>query len=173
MTPSRVTTVAFDSASLDRWRQDDRRHTNWPVVYTINGANQIYVGETLGAAGRMRQHLGSDQKRGLQTVRVIIDDTFNKSACLDLESYLIRLFAGDGKYQVLNANAGITDRDYYARRSYQETFREVFDELRQQGLFNGKIRDIENSDLFKLSPFKALTEDQATAIVDIDRKSVV
>ncbi len=167
MTPFRVEQLPFEDPSVKQWLLLDKRHTNWPVVYAINGTNQVYVGETLSAASRMNQHLASEQKRALQTVRVVIDETFNKSVCLDLESYLIRLFAGDGKYQVLNANAGITDRDYYAREDYQETFREVFEELRRQGLFNGHIKDIENSDLFKLSPFKALTEDQAAAIADI------
>ncbi len=44
----------------------------------------------------MRQHLENPDKQHLRSVRVIIDDTFNKSVCLDLESYLIRLLAGDG-----------------------------------------------------------------------------
>ncbi len=35
------------------------------------------------------------------------------------------------------------------------------------GCFTREVRDIENSDLFKLSPFKALTPDQAIAVEDI------
>ena len=35
------------------------------------------------------------------------------------------------------------------------------------GLFTQSIAEIENSDLFKLSPFKALSEDQARVVVDI------
>lgn len=167
MTRFRIEQLPFEAASLGAWRDSDRRHSNWPVVYALNGSTQVYVGETLGGAGRLRQHLSAPSRRHLDTARVIIDDTFNKSVCLDLESYLIRLFAGDGKYEVLNANAGITDRNYYDRESYQETFRTIFEELRSQGLFNGHIKDIENSDLFKLSPFKSLTEDQAAAVVDI------
>jgi len=167
MTSFRVESFTFAPGKVKAWERLDRRHTNWPVVYTINGTNQVYVGETLGAGGRMAQHLTSPSKQGLDTARVVVDETFNKSACLDLESYLIRLFAGDGKFQVLNGNAGITDRDYYEREAYQETFRQIFEHLRRDGLFNGHIKDIENSDLFKLSPFKALTEDQAAAVADI------
>ncbi|WP_403023946.1 DNA/RNA helicase domain-containing protein [Salinibacterium sp. GXW1014] len=96
-----------------------------------------------------------------------MDDRFNKSVCLDLESYLIRLFAGDGAFQVLNRNEGITDADYYERALYRETFREVFDRLKDDGMFTRSIQEIENSDLFKLSPFKALTNDQAIAVEDI------
>jgi DUF2075 family protein len=98
---------------------------------------------------------------------VVVDETFNKSACLDLESYLIRLFAGDGEFQVLNRNDGVIDADYYERAKYQATFDGIFAELRALGLLTREVRDIENSDLFKLSPFKALTPDQAIAVEDI------
>ncbi|WP_319592670.1 GIY-YIG nuclease family protein [Protaetiibacter intestinalis] len=68
-------------------------------------------------------------------MRVVIDDTFNKSACLDLESHLIRWFAGDGRYTVLNGNEGITDAAYYDREVYRQSFRDVFEQLRDEGLF--------------------------------------
>lgn len=167
MTSFRVERLPFQPEAVKEWESLDRRHSNWPVVYTINGPTQVYVGESLGAGSRMTQHLTSPSKQGLETIRVIVDDTFNKSACLDLESYLIRMLAGDGRYQVLNGNAGITNRDYYSRESYQTDFREIFEVLRKQGLFVSTVKDIENSDLFKLSPFKALTNDQAVAITDI------
>lgn len=115
----------------------------------------------------MRQHLDSPDKRHLKRIRVIVDERFNKSACLDLESFLIRLLAGDGAYRVLNRNDGITDGDYYDRDLYRESFREVFDKLQADGVFTRSIPEIENSDLFKLSPFKALTQDQAIAVEDI------
>ncbi|TFD09353.1 DNA/RNA helicase domain-containing protein [Cryobacterium sp. TMT1-66-1] len=100
----------------------------------------------------------------IPNVIVGVDATFNKSVCLDLESYLIRMLAGDGFYRVLNRNDGITEADYYDRGRYRETFREVFDELRRDGVFTRSIPEIENSDLFKLSPFKALSQDQAVAV---------
>lgn len=149
------------------WATTDPRFRNWPVVYTLDGLGQIYIGESLNVAARFRQHHDSPTKVALGRARVIIDDTFNKSACLDLESFLIRLFAGDGKYAVLNGNDGITDSDYYNRETYRATFSDIFDVLRSEGFFNKNIREIENSDLFKLSPFKALSEDQITAVNDI------
>jgi DUF2075 family protein len=103
----------------------------------------------------------------MTTVRVVINETFNKSVCLDLESYLIRLLAGDGSYRVLNRNDGITEADYYDRDSYQEEFSRLFEKLRTDGVFTRSIPEIENSDLFKLSPFKALTTDQAVAVEGI------
>lgn len=115
----------------------------------------------------MLQHIDSPTKKHLKSVRVVLDDTFNKSVCLDLESDLIRLLAGDGAYRVLNRNEGITDSRYYNRDLYRESFREIFEELRSEGIFTRSIPEIENSDLFKLSPFKALTIDQAAAVEDI------
>lgn len=149
------------------WSDTDPRLRNWPVVYTLDGSGQIYVGESLNVTMRFRQHLDNPTKAALGRARVVVDGTFNKSACLDLESFLIRLFAGDGRYTVVNGNEGITDADYYRRDAYRETFAEVFDALRERGLFTQSIAQIENSDLFKLSPFKALSEDQLGVVVDI------
>lgn len=145
----------------------DERFSNWPVVYALNDRRYIYVGETLNASARMRQHLASTSKSSLKNMRIVLDDTFNKSACLDLESYLIKLFAGEGTYQVLNRNEGITDADYYNRAQYRATFDAIFAELRKEGLFHRSVQQIENSDLFKLSPFKALNDDQGRAVAGI------
>ena len=167
MTSFRIERIKFAPDHLAVWSQTDPRFHNWPVVYTLDGGGRVYVGESRNVAARFHQHLDSEERRALERARVVIDDTFNKSACLDLESYLIRLFAGDGKFQVLNRNDGVIDADYYERARYQATMDEVFAELRDLGLFIREVRDIENSDLFKLSPFKALTPDQAIAVEDL------
>lgn len=180
MTPFEITRLDFTPEAVGRWAPLDHRNSNWPVVYVLDDAkrstrrvmaneklNDIYVGESLNAAARMRQHFASPEKQHLNTIRVIVDKTFNKSVCLDLESYLIRMLAGDGSYRVLNRNDGITEADYFDRDRYRETFREVFDQLRREGVFTRSIPEIENSDLFKLSPFKALSQDQAVAIEGI------
>jgi len=174
MTPFEIEQLNFDAASVKRWSDRSPRHTNWPVVYLLDdskgaraGLNDIYVGESVNGSARLLQHLSTPTKKHLKTIRVVVDETFNKSACLDLESYLIRLLAGDGKYRVLNRNEGITDADYYSRALYQETFDEVFEQLKSEGLFTRGIAQIENSDLFKLSPFKALNQDQAIAVEEI------
>lgn len=160
--------LPFRQDELRVWGSIDPRHRNWPVVYVLNSGNEVYVGESLNAAGRIRQHLDSEAKRKLKWVRVILDPTFNKSVCLDLESYLIRMFSGDGKLRVLNSNAGITDANYFNKSDYQSVFEEVFETLRlNEGLFQRTVPEIINSDLFKLSPFKALNHDQAVAVEDI------
>lgn len=173
MTEFSIQRLPFRRDAVDTWARDDARHTNWPVVYVIEGDTRrsspgLYVGETVSAATRMRQHLsGAKRNESLKSIRVVVNHRFNKSVCLDLESHLIRWFSGDGRYRLLNGNDGLTDAQYYDRDIYRESFRDVFEALRAEGLFSRSIPQIENSDLFKLSPFKALTEDQGIAIMDI------
>lgn len=173
MTPSEIVRVDFTPDAVRTWVPTHVRSSNWPVVYVLdaaasgNATAEVYVGETLSASNRLRQHLDSPLKKHLHTARVVIDETFNKSVCLDLESYLIRMLAGDGQYQVLNRNDGIVEADYFDRATYRETFHDVFERLRAEGVFTRTVPEIVNSDLFKLSPFKALTTDQASAVEDI------
>ncbi|MGC5171601.1 DNA/RNA helicase domain-containing protein [Microbacterium sp. DT81.1] len=172
MTPFEVQRLNLTSGAITGWVVGDERLRNWPVVYVLDGANPsgggaVYVGETVNAAARMRQHLANPAKSVFRSVRVVIDDTFNKSACLDLESHLIRWLAGDGQFTVMNGNEGIIDARYYERDLYRESFRDIFEKLRSDGIFQRSIPEIENSDLFKLSPFKVLTPEQAIAVEDI------
>ena len=175
MTSFEIERVPFDKHAVRSWAKEDPRRRDWPVVYLIEGGSKpsgglddVYVGETLNAEARMLQHLDNEEKRdALSQIRVVLDDTYNKSVCLDLESHLIRLLAGDGAYRVLNRNEGITDSAYYGRELYRESFRDIFEQLRAEGIFTRSIPEIENSDLFKLSPYKALTTDQAIAVEDI------
>lgn len=164
---ARIETIPFSAESVAELGRRDAKFQNWPVVYMINNRKKIYVGESVSAVSRMTQHIAKRADEGLETTRIILGETFNKSVCLDLESYLIRLFSGDGKYEVLNLNSGVTDADYFQRRDYTSTFEEIFDRLRADGLFKQTIPEIQNSDLFKLSPFKALNVDQEAVIDDI------
>ena len=167
MTNFEIRTIPFDRDNVSTWSLLDNRHSNWPVVYMLHDRAEIYVGETLNAEARLKQHLEVSERRKLNEALIIVDESYNKSVCLDLESSLIRLFSGDGLFTVLNRNVGITDADYFERPDYQERFTEVFEELHAQGLFSRSVPEIQNSDLFKYSPFKALSPDQAIAVEEI------
>lgn len=154
MTSFEITRVEFAPIPLGLIAQGDRRLANWPVVYVLDNVSEpgsvtnpplsdVYVGESLNAAARLRQHLGSLHKNHLTSARFIVDREYNKSVCLDLESYLIRMLAGDGTHRVLNRNDGIVEADYFDRERYRERFRDVFDELKEDGLFTQTIREIE------------------------------
>lgn len=178
MTGFEVMRLAFDADAVREWSESSASHSNWPVVYVLDsvapGTNragdiEVYVGETLNAQARLRQHLESGTKANMRSVRVILNERFNKSAALDLESFLIRLFAGDGQFKVINRNDGVVDGNYFERARYQESFETIFEELRREGLFTRDIGAIENDDLYKLSPFKALTPEQTDTVEGIMR----
>jgi DUF2075 family protein len=167
VTDSSIERVPFNKGAIKIWAEADSRRGNWPVVYTIDNGTTIYIGETTNATVRMQQHLDSPAKQGLSHVRVIINDEFNKSVCLDLESHLIRYLAADVKYTVINGNHGISDADYFERDRYRKDFDAIFAKLLEEGVLTRTIPDIVNSNLFKYSPYKALNTDQAVAVEEI------
>lgn len=161
--------LPFDEAGILSGSRDVLRFRDWPVVYTLHDSMRIYVGETLSAIKRMRQHRENPEKRSLTTLHLVLSEQFNKSVCLDLESWLIELAHGDGQYQVLNRNTGIVDVGYFMRDDYQATFDAIFEELRDNGLFTRPVPQIKNTELFKYSPFKSLNHDQFVAVDQIMR----
>ncbi len=159
--------LPFESEAVSLWKQADPARDNWPVVYTISNESEIYVGETVNVATRLSQHLMSPSKQHLERVQIINHQKFNKSACLDLESQLIKYLAADGKHRVLNANAGITEANYFDRDTYRQSFEELFQALVDEGLLSRPIPEIINSNLFKFSPFKSLNSEQAIALTGV------
>jgi DUF2075 family protein len=167
MTNFKIERLPFDGEAINTWQKADRVHNNWPVVYTISDKSQIYIGESANAASRMHQHLATPQRRHLERVQIILNERFNKSVCLDLESHLIRYFAADEKFEVLNGNAGISESDYFQRDEYRKDFEELFEQLHKEGWLTRSVPELVNSNLFKYSPFKALNSDQAIALSGI------
>lgn len=172
MTDFRIEKFPFDQAAVNDWGLADPVGVDWPVVYTLSNDQQIYIGETLNAASRLTQHLKSAGKQNLERVQIILNSRFNKSACLDLESHLIRFFAADGSHMVLNANSGITEANYFERETYRESFKELFDLLVRDGMLSKPIDEIVNSNLFKFSPFKALTTEQGLIVSAITERII-
>lgn len=166
MTSYRIERYPFDVATVASWRVGRDLH-DWPVVYSLSGTDQVYVGETTSAVRRLSQHLADPRKRHLSEARLIIHEESNKSVCLDLEGYLVGLLAGEGHLEVLNSPATTGTGEYFERARYRAQFAEIFEALRQDGLFSLPLEEIRNSDLFKLSPFKMLTDEQGAAVVTV------
>lgn len=145
----------------------DTQETNWPVVYQIYDDLNLYVGETTNLKSRMQQHIQNAQKTNLSKFTVVFDSAFNKSAALDLESQLIQWFSGEGKYTMLNKNDGLVDRDYFQRDNYRKRFPKIWDQLRSLHVADKSIQEIENSGLFKFSPYKRLSEDQLRVVGEV------
>lgn len=164
-----IKNYSFDQSTISNLATADHLEENWPVVYQIYNNQQIYIGETTNLKNRMNQHLANAEKSSLKhgSLKVVFDETFNKSAALDLESYLIQYFSGDGKFRVLNRNDGMCDRDYYGRENYRKTFEEIWNRLRELKIADKTISEINNSELFKFSPYKNLNFEQLNVVTEI------
>ena len=141
--------------------------TNWPIVYIINNNEEAYVGETTDASIRSNQHLANEARKRLHKISIIGDDTFNKSSILDLESFLIKYMSADKTFKLQNGNGGLQNHNYYQKEMYETKFKEIWVQLKSKGLVKNDLRVIENSDLFKYSPYKSLTVDQYMIVNDI------
>lgn len=133
---------------------------NWPVVYVAHNQKEVYIGETVNAFYRSKQHYENPIRRTLSSIHVIGDEEFNKSATLDIESWLIQYMSADQKFILQNGNGGLQNHNYYDRQKYKAKFEEIWEKLREMGLARSTLRDLKNTDLFKYSPYKSLTEDQ-------------
>lgn len=165
-----IRSYSFNPAAINNLAADNHtEEENWSVVYQIYNNGEIYIGETTNLKNRMGQHLISGQKSSLQggCVKAVFDSTFNKSAALDLESYLIQYFSADEKYKVLNRNDGMCDRNYYNKANYRATFEKIWNKLRELGIASKTISDLNNSELFKFSPYKNLNFEQLEVVMEI------
>lgn len=140
--------------------KDYRYGSDWPVVYISENKKEVYIGETINAYQRCKQHFENPERRRLTSIHILTDEEFNKSAALDIESWFIQYMSADGKYLLQNGNGGLKNHNYYDRIKYKLKFESAWKKLKEQGLVNHTLNDLKNSDLFKYSPYKALTEDQ-------------
>ncbi len=140
----------------------------WPIVYMLFNNEEIYIGETVDASTRLTQHWLTPERRKLDRVRIISDDTFNKSVILDLEAFLISHMQADSRFKTLqNGNAGHQKHNYYQKDYYEKQFENIWEGLRRYGLAIQEIKKIENSNVFKYSPYKSLTPDQYSITMTI------
>ncbi|OUO31785.1 DUF2075 domain-containing protein [Olsenella sp. An293] len=141
--------------------------TNWPLVYILANETTAYVGQTTSAANRMNQHGANEERKDFTTINLIYNAEFNSSVITDYEHRLIGLMHADGKYRLTNKNDGMTDTNYFCKSQYAEMFKDLWEELRKVELAQHTIDEIEESEVFKYSPFKGLTPDQRVAIDEI------
>lgn len=166
-----VNRYAFSRRTLEQQlREHFHAADSWPLVYILSdeARKQAYVGETADALKRMNTHLANGDKSLLRSVHLISSDRFNKSATLDIESSLIKYIAADGRFSLLNSNLGLVDHNYYQRSGlYAAIFKETWNKLRSEGLVQHSLESIDNSDLFKYSPYKSLSSEQRQGLLGI------
>lgn len=141
--------------------------TNWPMLYILENGKQAYIGESNHVKTRMNQHHMSVEKNIFEKVHFIYSKEFNQSVTFDYESKLIQYIVADEKFIVTNKNAGIADKEYFDKSKYDIKFYSLWRKLQREKLVKHSIEEIENSDLFKYSPFKELNDDQRNAVENI------
>lgn len=161
----------FNSQVLDILKEDIWIRQQWPFVYILSSSrvNEVYVGETINALSRISSHLANSTRRSLDTLHLIWSDKFNKSATLDIESNLIKYLSADNRFTLQNLNAGQVGHNYHQKLAYQLIFQSIWKELLQLDLAAKPLQAIDNSDLFKYSPYKELSFDQLNAVKNILR----
>lgn len=140
---------------------------NWPMLYILENGKQAYIGESNHVKTRMTQHATNEEKRIFDKVHFIYSKMFNQSVTFDYESKLIQYIVADELFQVTNKNSGIADKLYYQKKDYDEKFALLWRKLQKEKLVKHSLEEIENSDLFKYSPYKELNDSQRTAVESI------
>ncbi len=164
----------FNFESIKKIETNEWVKEQWPIVYflkneeiKIKGKSIVYVGESNNASLRLKNHLANPKKKIFQTVNIIGSDKFNKSATLDLESRLINYINSEGSFSTENLNLGHQNHNYYQQHLYKNLFYTVWQKLYDKKIVTKKLEEIENSELFKYSPYKSLNLDQYNAVLDI------
>ncbi len=158
----------FNQEEISKIEEDQYVKGLWPLVYVLSHGNlkEAYVGETTDAKSRMISHLKNKFKSKLDSVRIITSDKFNKSATLDIESNLIKYLSADGQFKLLNGNIGLANHTYYQKKEiYWDMFKTIWNELKSEGLTKKTLEQIDNSDLFKYSPYKTLDNKQKLSLI--------
>ncbi|MDO4502033.1 MAG: DUF2075 domain-containing protein [Coriobacteriia bacterium] len=151
----------LDIAMLDL---DDDKILNWPMVYILANNDEAYIGQTTSVATRMSQHGANPEKSAFTQANIIFNEEFNTSVITDYEHRLIGLMHADGRYQLTNKNDGMTDTNYFSKDAYSHMFNDLWEELQRLELADHTIAELEESEVFKYSPYKGLTTDQKVAL---------
>jgi DUF2075 family protein len=159
----------FSKNALSEIAENKWVKSQWPLVYLIKNDKRklAYVGETTNAFNRIKNHFANEDRLVLNTITLIGSDRFNKSATLDIESQLIQYLSAENTYKLQNGNGGLTHHNYYEKPFYRDIFKEIWARLKSEKLVSKSIEEIENSDLFKYSPYKALSDDQRASVMEI------
>ncbi len=148
----------------------EEKFRDYPLVYILNSAKKAYVGETTNVVSRMNAHMKNAKRKDIENINLILSEEFNQSATYNIETNLINHFLAEGKYELQNISQtkqkvmhNYNNKSYYDK----ELFQEIWTELRNQEIVTQTIEQIENKDIFKISPYKSLSVEQAEVKLDI------
>ena len=165
----KVTNYPFNKVDIGLINNDSLARDSYPIVYILYDTKTMvaYVGESTNAIARMNNHLSHPEKKNLNSVYIISDESFNKSAALDIESNLIQYMTAAGDFKLLNGNGGISSHNYYQKSEYFKIFKKIWSKLSFENIRMRDLLELQNSDLYKYSPYKSLSPDQYNSILEI------
>ena len=159
--------IPFDANGINTIKGTSQGE-DWPVVYILSGDKEAYVGETQNAYNRMEQHSKNPARKNLTQISLMSSESFNKSAILDIENMLITHMHADGKFVLQNGNGGQSKlHNYYQRSKYQDCFADIWKNLKNYNLVSHDLFEVQNTEIFKYSPFKQLTQTQYDLVEEL------
>ncbi|MEY8559200.1 DUF2075 domain-containing protein [Jeotgalicoccus halotolerans] len=159
-----ISTYEFKRTSISDL--SSAKFNNYPVVYILHNdkkKSSAYIGETVQIRNRLNSHIKDPVKSKLEKAVIVSHDHFNQSATYNIETNLINFFIADQKYQILNKSqiTSAVTHNYYNKPKYNhDIFKELWEKLREDKLVDGTLEYLQNKDIFKLSPYKELSESQ-------------
>ncbi len=149
--------------------------TFYPTVYIINDEKsrnnyKVYVGETNNIYSRTKQHILADvqnredfeefEKSSSSRMYIIAHEHFNKSLTMDIENKLIHYLSSQNNVEITNRRTN-QQNEYFPVEELGEIFSKIWNTLSESKiqLFHSE-KEIQNSAIFKASPFHKLKEEQ-------------
>ncbi|MGJ9386089.1 DUF2075 domain-containing protein [Salipaludibacillus sp. CF4.18] len=175
--------LIFEKGSFNRQALDQVQTVylnNYPMVYVLyNQKRKIaYIGQTVHKKRRLHTHL-TNPKRHIHNETIVIGhEKFNQSATYNIESNLINYFIADNQYKLQNVSqtANMQMHNYFQKEYFnEEIFGEIWDKLREENLVKETVENLRNKDIYKLSPYKELSEQQLDVknrILDFCKKNI-
>lgn len=153
---------------------------NYPIVYILYNEKRptAYIGQTVHASRRMKDHLSNPERSVFDNTILIGHEEFNQSATYNIETNLINYFIADNHYKLQNVSQTVRTQmhNYYQKEYYNEVlFEKVWEKLREEKIAFETIEHLRNKDIFKLSPYKALSEQQLeikNKIIDFCKRNI-
>lgn len=179
-----VEEIRYDTNTLDSavkiWEHTSNKRvlSSYPTVYIINDNKHskysVYVGETTNIKRRTLEHINVDIIEGnmwenfsnsnSSMMYVIGHNYFNKSLTLDIENKLMQYLSSVDSVENLYNKRTNPQSDYYTSEHFEAIFSKIWQQLHRQNAQLFPLESaIQESAIFKASPFHKLTNEQYLA----------
>jgi len=177
----------FSDSAVNFSKKDRDYIIDYPTVYVINNQTKkdtynVYIGETSNIKVRASQHLnrnpineaiGKSSNPKSSLMYVVGHEYFNKSLTLDVENKLMHYLSTVSQVDVIHNKRTNQQNKYYTSKYFEDIFSKVWQALRKKNKSLFPLKSIiEDSALFKASPFHKLTHEQMDAKEKIYTKVV-